>query len=264
MLKLAALIASTSAAIAAEADPRRRARLAGQLATYEATRRAMGGESDDEDDDEDDEDSASKKAAAKADLAKRKATAAGHRAKAAEHKSRAAECEDAARKAEEEDEEEDEDESSEASASIGMSDGAAAAIASQARMAQNALDRVAALEADAQRRNLRAMVDEALAGRRVTRDEAKSLAKKSFSFVQDFLDMRKTAIVATQESQLEQPNPRENSDIEPSVMAGIDQIVANLSEKIGPEAKAKIKQDMINGRREVAAKNGVGNAVGRY
>lgn len=238
LVKLAALIKRTEAAIASETDPKKRSALTAKLAAYQATKAEMddddGGGDGDGDGDGDDK---AKKAAKAAKQAAKKAEAAKHRAKAAEHKQKAAEYEEAAKKAEEDDEEDDEEEDeAEAAARIAeihariegatttaLSEGAAAAVASQAAVTQGALARIEALEKDTAARNRNAMIDEAVAARRITKAEATTLRKKSDTFVLDFLEMRPKALVHTTEEHIEQPGNTAAGDIPSAVKAMVEQ-----------------------------------------
>jgi ClpP class serine protease len=202
-VKLDALIAKAEAALASEADPKRRARLAINLAQYEATQRAMSddpdkgddGDDDDDDDkkdkDDDGDDSKAKKAADVAKKAKAKAEAMKHRAKAAEHKQKAAESEEEAKKCEDAAEDGGDEEKSSAK----LSAGAAAALAAQADLMPALSARIEAIEKGANEREKATAIQAAIAARRIAPHEAKTLAKKSCTFVSDYLEMRPHAIV---------------------------------------------------------------------
>ena len=269
-VSLTLLIERTEAALAAATDPKKKLRLERDLASFKLTAmRAEGGDDADEDDDEAEDDDKAGKAAKRAEMSKKKHAAAGHKAKGDEYRRKAAECDQAAKDAMGD---EDDDEDAEAKAlraelhtrlTASLPDGAAAALASQAGIDAATRARVEKLEKDAEAKEMRASINEALSARRVTPGEAKTLATKSVGFVRDFLAMRPKAIVNTDERTLDQPNPQENADLGPEAMAGIDQIVAGLPSTLTPEQKAKVKQDMINGRRQVAATNGV-PTPGRY
>ena len=103
---LDALIKRTKAAIAAEADPKKRSALETRLVAYSVAKADSDGDDDgppekkDGDDDGGDDEAA--KHAENARKMKAKAKAMGHRAKAAEHKQKAAESEEEAKKCEEE------------------------------------------------------------------------------------------------------------------------------------------------------------------
>ena len=103
---LDALIKRTKAAIAAEADPKKRSALETRLVAYSVAKADSDGDDDgppekkDGDDDGGDDEAA--KHAENARKMKAKAKALGHRAKAAEHKQKAAESEEEAKKCEEE------------------------------------------------------------------------------------------------------------------------------------------------------------------
>ena len=264
------LIERTEAALASEANPKKKLRLERDLASFKLTAmRAEGGddEGDEDDDDEDGEDDKHAKAAKRAEMSKKKAVAAGHKAKGDEFRRKAAECDKAAEEAMG-DEDDDEDEEAKAlraelhlRMNASLPDGAAAALASQAGLDAATRTRLEKLEKDAEVKEMRASIHEALTARRITPGEAKTLAAKSAPFVRDFLGMRPKAIVNTDEQDLAQPNPTENADIDPKAMAGIEQIVASLP-NLTDEQRAKVRKDMINGRRSVAAKNGAGASTG--
>lgn len=198
-VKLDALIAKTEAAIAEETDAKKLRRLTANLATYKATKADMDDDSDDQGDDDDEEDDKAKKAAENAKKMAKKAEAMKHRAKAAEHKQKAAEYEDQAKKCEADDaEEEAEEEAALPAISRGasLSDGALAAVAGSAAQVPDLAARVAQLEAELTKTKRTGLLEAALASRRITPAEAKTLAKKEHSFVVDFLAMRPNPIVA--------------------------------------------------------------------
>jgi ClpP class serine protease len=127
-VKLSALIRTTEAAIAAEADPRKKTSLLAKLAAFSVAKAEMDDDDDDDDDKKDkddgegDDESKSAKHAENARKMKAKAKALEHRAKASEHKMRAAESEEEAKKCEEEAKgESDGDEEEKASASPAVS-----------------------------------------------------------------------------------------------------------------------------------------------
>lgn len=270
-VKLDALIKKMEASLSTETDPKKLRAIQAQLAAFQTTRAAMddddGDDKDDKDDDDDsDEDeSKAKKAAEAAAKAKAKAESAKHRAKAAEHKAKAAEYEEAAKKCEEEagGGEDDEEKHAEEEASTSLTPGAAAALASQGALAKSALDRLSKLEKAAEAREHAAMIDGALAARRITKPEAKTLRGKSAAFVRDFLEMRPHAIVNIDDSTLPVPSVNSKGDLVlPSdVQAQIDMAVQIASEGKSPEQKAKIRSDMETAQR--ARLNGSANGA-RY
>ena len=262
-VKLQALVAK----MAKESDP---VKVTALLAEYGMLAKSEKPDDDDEGDDEGDEESKAKKAAKKAEMSKKKAEAAGHKAKADDHRRKAAESDEKARKCLGDDDAESDEESKAMRAELdarlaqsASSGGAIAALADRALMNDETLERVAKLERDAAAKDMRASIHEALSARRITRTQATMLVEKAPDFVRDYLAMHPKAIVSTEESHLAQPDPRENADISTDAMAGIDQAVAALPASLTAEQKSKIRQDMINGRRQVAAKNGT-TAPGRY
>jgi ClpP class serine protease len=250
-VKLDALIKKTEALIATETDAKALRALQAKLSAYTATRAELDDDKGDDkkgDEDDGDEDSKSKKAAEAAKKAKKAAEAAKHRAKAAEYKQKSEEAEEAAKMAEEEDEEEEEEEEEEAEASL--TPGAAAALSSQASLGSDAMRRLAALEKSAAAREHSAMIAEAKAQRRITPGEAKTLAKKSISFVKDFLDMRPNAIVATEEEELHVPNGDPDADVTP---AALKQIEAALNACPDGTDKGKLRESLIASHRKARA-----------
>ena len=264
-VELKLLIEKTEAALKEPAlPPKKKARLERDLAAYRFTAaKADGGDDDDEDDDEDDK---AGKAAKKAEASKRKLEAAKHKAKADDHRAKAAECDEAARKAMgDEDDEEDEEAKAlraelAARASL-MSEGATAALASQAGQDAAMRARLDAIEKERAAERTANAIAAALTARRITPGEAKTLGTKSAAFVTDFLAMRPKAIVNTDETHLTQPSHVPDADIDPKAMAEIDGMVAKLS--ISDELKKKVRQDMIDGRRALASGQTNG-APGRY
>jgi hypothetical protein len=261
-IKLDALIKRTQAEIDAETDPKKLRPLQANLAAFLATKAEMDdddGDDDDnkdkDDDDSDDDESKSKMAAKKAEEAKRKAEASKHRAKAAEHKAKAAELEEMAKKCEEAGGEEDDDDEARlrTPAPHALTPGAAAALASQSELGAQALARVDKLEKAAEARELNAMIEEARAQRRITPGEAKTLAKKSGSFVRDFLEMRPKALVATTEDTLEQPDGKPAGDIPAHVKALVEQgvtaagLTGEKADKYREESYSAHRKAMANG-----------------
>lgn len=271
MVALKLLIERTEAALAAATDPKKKLRLERDLASFKLTAaRAESGDDDGDEDDDDEGDDKSSKAAKRAEMSKKKAEAAKHKAKADEHRQKAAEYDDQARKCMGDEDDDDDAEAKAMRAELdarlaasASSGGAIAALADQAAMNGDALARVRKLEEDAARKEMRASIHEALGARRITRKQSEMLAVKSPDFVRDYLAMHPRAIVSTEDSQLEQPNPRENADLSPEAVAGIDAIMAGLPSSLTADQKSKIRQDMINGRRAVASTNGSPN-LGRY
>jgi ClpP class serine protease len=248
MLKLAALIKRLTSAHAAESDPKAKVALYLRLTAAQSTLAEMGGDGDgdeggDEGDGGDGDEGKAAKAAKAAAKAKSKAEGAKHRAKAAEHKAKAAEYEDAAKKCEEEatsGEEDEEDEAASASPpQLALSDGAAAAITSQAELGREALARIERLEKSAAKRELAAMVEEARATRRITPGEAKVLSSKSAAFVRDFLSMRLRPLVATEEEALAVPDGAPDGDVPASVKSLTERAIAAMGAMLKDEDARK-------------------------
>lgn len=247
-VKLNSLIRKTEEAIASETDPKKLRLLQAKLAAFTATSAEMDdGDDKNEDEDEDeDEESKSAKAAKAAEKAKAKAEAAKHRAKAAEYRQKMAECEEAANKCEAEDEDEDEAHLRTPHPSAGLSDGARAALASADELARTTAARLDAIERSAAAAQQTAMIDDALAKRRITRHEAKTLAKKPLSFVKDFLEMRPKAIIATSDEELRVPsaNPANGDALPPTVEAAINEAMMCFS-GASKEERAEIRASMV-------------------
>ena len=264
-VKLDALIKKTEAAIASESDPKKLARLKSTLGSFLATKAEIDGDDDEDDKDKGDEDddgdeSAAAKHAERARKLKAKSEALKHRAKAAEHKKAAAESEEEAKKCEEEaagSEEDDEDEArNRAATPSALTEGAAAAIASQADLGRDALARIEKLEKSAQDRERLAMIAEAKATRRITPNEAKTLGGKSMAFVRDFLEMRPKPLVATDDGALAQPDGSPAGDIPENVKAFIEQGIQAMGIE-GEKAEAYRKASVDAHRKAMSKTNGV-------
>ncbi len=261
-VKLSALIKKAEAAIASELDPKKRAPIQSRLAVLMAAKAEMDDDDDDDDDDkkksddddDDDEESKAAKAAKAAEKAKAKAEASKHKAKAAEHRQKAAEYDEAAKKCEEassEDDDEDEARLRTPTPAATLSEGAAAAIASQGEIGREALTRIAKLEKDAEARNMAALINDARAARRITPGEAKTLAKKPASFVKDFLEMRPRALVATDEEALSQPDNAPNADVPHNVKSLVEQAV--MAAGLEGEKAEKFRQTSYENHRKAQA-----------
>ena len=262
-VKLDALIKRTEAAISAETDPKKLRSLQASLAAVAATKAEMDDDDGDDDkggdDDEGDDESKSKKAAAAAHKAKKMAEAAKHKAKMAEHKQKAAEYEEAAKKCEEEasgGEEEGEEE--EARLRSRPASAAVEILSSQADTASQALARVEALEARAAERELKALIGQLQAERRVTPGEVKKWAKKDAAFWAQVAEMRPKALVNTDESVLELPDTRENADLSAAVMKQVELAVS--SSGLDKSGQDTLRASLIEEQRK-ARSNGAGKLV---
>jgi signal peptide peptidase SppA len=262
-VKLDALIKRTEAAISAETDPKKLRSLQASLAAFAATKAEMDDDDGDDDkggdDDEGDDESKSKKAAAAAHKAKKMAEAAKHKAKMAEHKQKAAEYEEAAKKCEEEasgGEEEGEEE--EARLRSRPASAAVEILSSQADTASQALARVEALEARAAERELKALIGQLQAERRVTPGEVKKWAKKDAAFWAQVAEMRPKALVNTDESVLELPDTRENADLSAAVMKQVELAVS--SSGLDKSGQDTLRASLIEEQRK-ARSNGAGKLV---
>ena len=266
-LKLAALIAKTEAAIAGETDAKKKTRLAAQLATYEATKRAMGGDSDeppgddDDKDDEDGDDDAAAKHRAKAAKEAKKAEASKHKAKAAEHKAKAAEYEEMAKKCMADDEG-DEDSAEEAAARVAEqraeTDAAAAARASSDALT----DRVSRMERERDEETKGRLIAEA-SGKRISPAQSKLLAKEPLAYVRKYIEMAPKALVSTIEDVL-QPDANGKVPLPEATMKEIDERVETMVSMLGdlsPAARKlasdKMRADLVEARRTATTTNGI-------
>lgn len=247
-VSLELLIRKTEAKIAETTEPKKLARLNRDLAAYKFSQ--IKAESDDDMDEDDDEDSKAKKAEKKAEEAKKAAEAAKHRAKAAEFRKRAEEAEEAAKKAEGADEEEEK--KGEEAKYAAYSDGAAAALASQADMLPQTIARLEQLERASLERDRSAKISKAFDERRITPAEAKALQSKPMAFVDDFLGMRKHPVVMTEQGAL---LPNDTHGAQPVQNAEIDKIVAATG--LTGDKAAKLRAQLARNY-ETADTNGVG------
>jgi len=277
-VQLKELITRTMAAIASASDPKQKTKLEKRLARYEQTKRMMAKddpEDDDEGDEDDDEgeDDESKAAKAKAaeHKAAKKAEAAKHRAEAAKHKTKMAEYEEAAKKCEDEaasgegDEDDDEKKASARAAALvataDLTPAAAAAIAAQSKLAEDAMRRLAVLEGSAAKREQSASIKEALADGRITPSEAKMLGAKTPQWSAEYIDTRKgVRVVNVDEGHLVVPDGA--GDTPKAEMAEIDERIATLGLTDAKQID-KLRADMIANRRKVAM-NGLPGQEPRY
>lgn len=266
MLKLDAKIKKVEAAIASELDPRKRAPLQSTLAVLMAAKAEMDdddGDHDEPDGDDGEDESKAKKAAEAAKKAAKKAEAAKHRAKAAEYKQKMAEYEEKAKALEEEKapEEGGEEAAIAAAATLAagsdVSPGAAASIAAQAQMVNDAVKRIEALERSLKSRERAALVEAALVQRRITPAEAKTLGGKDLSFVTDFLAMRPNPVVAAEETALAVPTGTGAGALPDAVMSNINAAVSATVESMGDltaeqrrAAEDKIRSQMVEAKRK--------------
>jgi len=251
-LKLASLIAKTQDAIKAETDTLKLAALQSQLATYTATQKAMsdddGDDGDDGDDDGDDKDDGGSeeteekysKKTVKKGAKKSKGNETDRSDDPEDDKdddSDDSDDEDEDESDEEEDESEEDEEEDEEQAAAGRAlrsalakipgadgeklQGQFQALFKQAKKYGSLSTRLEKIEKDTLARNKAAMIDGALASRKITPREAKQLAKKSMAMVKGFLEMRPKALVHSTQEDLEVPRegrPQMNA-VSPEMMA---------------------------------------------
>ncbi len=268
-MSLKALIKRTKAAIATENDPAKLASLASDLAAYrksevaaykkvekhvehtkseegdedeedEDEESAKGNETDrgdDEEDDEEDDDAkkSSKKTSKKAspEMDEKKAMLAVYQAACA------------------------------ATGKTGKgAAGAIAALVSEAKAVPALRERIAKIEQNERKAKRDGMVGTALAERRLTPHEAKTLGGKSIEFVTDFLEMRPNALVSNLDEELSAPSGQEHADLPQWANADIESALASMS-SASPEAKVAMKTKLVDAARTtLAASNGA--AVGRH
>jgi hypothetical protein len=281
MLKIDARLAELRAALETEADAEQRVTLSAQIAALESAnalleaRKAKGNETnrgdpkkkqpgntdDDEDDgdgDEDDEED-EKKSAKKGGKAKAKASLSATKPKKAASKKRADE-------EDEEDDEEDEDDEDDAAATLAAlyqatgrrgqgAVGALAALVAKASQYDSLARDVAALKAQSAASAQASVVQTALAQRRITPKEARSLAGKPSSYVLAYLDARPHALVSD-EADLAAPRDDLSAVAIPKgAQAMIDDLVSRFP---GSDPKA-YRATLEQSAREATAKIG-----GRY
>lgn len=256
-LKIAALIKRTEAAIAAEKDPEKLKALKADLSAYKKTEKHVehtkseeyddpdddedeGGEEDDDEEDDEEEEEDEKKS---------------------ESKSKS--------KASEENEEDDAAASAKEkkaalslyrslSATLGMTGksltGAVAALVEKAGKFDAMAADVASLKATQQKAAKNALIDEAVAQRRITRKQAADLRGKKMSFVSSYLSMHKTAIVNIDEDSLLQPNGEAASDVPNNVKSIVEQSIQAMGFD-GEKAK-KFREESYQAHRDSQAKSG--------
>lgn len=301
-MDLAALIKKTKAAIATEEDPAKLAALAADLAAYKKTEKhvehtkteegddeedeeeeeaaagAKGNETDRNDDEEDDEedDDAKKTKKAKALVKKTKAAIqsetdpvkiAALKSKLATYRAMVELTATSAAPAGAPDQKAMlavYQAACEATGKTGKQvAGALAALVAEAKELPELRKRVAKIEQDKRIDKRDSLIATAKAERRITRHEAKTLASKKLDFVQDFLDMRPNALVATDEGELLKPSGKENADLPPFALAEINSALAALPEATTKEAREAMREKLIaNARKAIAETNGA--AVGRH
>ncbi len=270
-IKLNALIAKYEALAKSEKDTKKRAALTMKLEAYKKTKRSLEEETeefpekddDDGDKDKDSEDDEPKKDAEDEDDDADAKKASDEDAEDAED---ATDAEDdgpkkdskkskKAAKAEDDDGEdkpEKEEKKAQAVLSLirgavgGMKPGAVASLLQKAAAYDLMQPRLATIEATNRKATRQAAIDGALAQRRITKHEAKNLASKKLSFVEEYLAMRPNAIINTDEDDLLSPDDRSASanGLSREVMDQIEQAVAHGGNR---EALIKANKARMNG-----------------
>lgn len=279
MLKLTNLIKQTKAAIASEKDVKKLSALTAQLASFKDTLSALSPSSkmthkiehkevktsdgdDDGGDDEDKDDDSEEDEASEA--------AEGNETDRSDKPETDEEDEDEEDEESEESEAMSDEESEEEAAAAkplraalkGVTDkkaraalqGQLASVLAKASKFDKMGARLAQLEKDTKARQKAAMIDGALAKRRITPGEAKQLASKSLVFTKNFLSMRPKAIVHSTQEDLALPKGGAKGSISSELMAMFQSAVTASNGKIPIE---KFIEDY-----KAEAKNGIG--TGEY
>lgn len=264
-MTLNALIRQTKAALAKEKDPKKAASLATALASFTASLEAA-------------------KRVKKVVKYEMESTDEGDEDEAAEEEAAEEESEES-EKGNETDRKEGDDDSDDGGDDDGDSDDDEAAeeeeeaeeaeeaeeeeerMAAKGKRAANTSARVTALEmelkrlrADTERRNTKALIDEARAARRITPGEAKQLAKQPRAVVKALLAMRKKPLVTTDDDSLIVPDGRPGADLPAAVLKQIDTAVTAANCKT-PEDAAKLREALMTDHRKQRA---VSNGAGRF
>lgn len=264
LVALNALVKRTSTAIASEKDPKEKARLAKALVSYKSaleaykkekhvkeTHETEEGEEEEEEESEEEsssgeeEDEESEESEAKGNESDRKEEGG-------------------------DDEEPDDDDEGDAkkAAKAVLAGGAAGrkalgsltAIFQKAKRFDALSARVAKIEADTFRAQKSALIDEAVAQRRITRQMAAQLRTKNIEFVRGTLEMHKRAMVNIDEEALHVADGKPNGDLPAAVMHSINQAVAAAN--LPQDEQAKRREALITAHRERMAK--ANGAEGRY
>lgn len=255
-VQLTANIKRLEAAIAKEKDAKKLAALKADLSAYKKVEKHIEHTKSEEDDDPEEEPEDEEEDPEEEEEAEEK--------KSAKSKS-------------EEDEEEEEASSSEEekkaekkaalalhrtlSASLGLRgkelSGAVTAIVEKASKYDALSKDVAALKATQLKATKTALIDEAIAQRRITRTQAKDLRGAKLSFVRGFLAMHKAPLVNVDESAALQPDDTPNADVPKATMRMIDQAIS-ASGKSGKDADEFREALIADHRKAQAQTNGAG------
>lgn len=248
-VQLDALITKTKAAIAAETDPAKILALTSDLAAY--AKAAKDCDDEDEDEEDDDEEKKSKKSS----KASAKTAPAGAK-KAAKKEEK---------KSEEDEEEEEEAKKAAAppatlSALLGGLSGSAlegrlTAIIEKAEAYDALSADVAQMKADTVKSKRNALIDEAVAQRRITRHQAGELRTKKLAYVEQFLQMHPKALVNLDEESLQVPDGTPAADISANVKRIVEQAIA--AQGLAGEAADKFRQSAYEDQRKAASRTEV-------
>ncbi len=259
-LKVTAERKKLEAAIAVEKSPKKLAALQAQLEAYKKVEKHIehtkseedddpeddedkkhkGDDGDEEDDEEDDEESSAKKPSEKK----------------------------AAKSSEEDDEEEASSKKSEEKAALSSYrqlasilgvkgnevPGALKAALEKAAKYDDLAGDVAALKATQVKAAKNALIDEAVAQRRITRSQAKDLRTEKMSFIRGFLNMHKSALVNVDEEALLVPDGTPAADIPASMKRIVEQAV-QMSGLDGEKAE-KFREESYAEHRKALAQQG--------
>lgn len=266
----ASLIASTKLQLASAESTKEKLRLTTALATFESARAEYekvkhkvetteqeysSSEEDEEEDEEEEE------AAAKGNETDRKEAKSGKSAAASKP---------SAESGDEDDEDEDDEDEAAAKAAVKAAAGGSkramgtlAATFGKARKFDKLNGRVAKIEAEAMASRKSAMIDEAVAQRRILRHEAKDLRQKPMAFVEGFLEMHKGARVNTDDEATLVPKDGPTAGIDPKLMRSIDDAISANPELKTRESQDKMRASMVEAHRERIAKANLTNGA-RY
>lgn len=261
-VQLTANIKRLEASIAKEKDAKKLAALKADLEAYKKVEKHIEHTKSEEDDDPDDDEDKDKDEDEDEE----------------EDEEEAEEKKSAKSKAEDEEEEEEASSSEEEkkaekkaalslhralSASLGLKGkqlaGAVTAIVEKAGKYDALSKDVAALKATQLKATKTALIDEAVAQRRITRTQAKDLRGAKLSFVKGFLAMHKTPLVNVDESAALQPDDSPHADVPKATMKMIDAAIL-ASGKSGKEAD-EFREALISDHRKAQAQT---NGAGAY
>jgi ClpP class serine protease len=255
-LQLEALIKKTEAAMAAEKDPVKLTKLAANLEAYKKTKKHVEHvetEEDDDDDDEEDEKDKKEKDDEEDDDEEASTAAAPVKGK-----------KEAKEKAED-----GEDEEASALAMIRaatggkVKSGALAALLAKAGAYDALADRVAKIEQKGIDDRKSSLISSALAGRKITPAEAKTLGAKKLDFVESFLEMRPKAIVRTiDEDEVVIPDGKPGAYLGKAVLAEIEKAVMTKSGSLAQQES--LRKELMAAHLIAAQHAANGAAEGRF